>query len=130
VPDYRDDLEPSAVYRHAGEWGLASLIMGGVLALMAPMTLVFNLILWLNFDRAIEPSLRTLARQGGMAAVAGIGLLCLLSVGFGIKGWRSAVATGQPAGLGVAGTLVSLMATLAWVIVGGDLLMILGTFVK
>jgi len=44
MPDLREDLEDSAVSRHAAEWGLASLLMAGFLSVLALLTLLFNLI--------------------------------------------------------------------------------------
>ena len=130
MPDLREDLEDSAVTRHAAEWGLASLLMGGILAILAPIVLIFNLIFWLNGPRVIAPPDMHLAYKAVIAGLALIALLCLLSLIFGIKAWRSARINYQPAGLGVAGTLISLLALLLWVIVGGDLIMIFETFTR
>jgi len=130
MPDLREDLEDSAVTRHAAEWGLASLLMGGILTILAPIVLIFNLVFWLNGPRVIAPPDMHLAYKGVIAALALIALLCLLSLIFGIKAWRSARMNYQPAGLGVAGTLISLLALLLWVIVGADLIMIFETFMR
>ncbi len=130
MPDLREDLEDSAVTRHAAEWGLASLLMGGILTILAPIVLIFNLIFWLHGSQVIAPPQMRLAYKGVIAALALIVLLCLLSLIFGIKAWRSARTNYQPAGLGVAGTLISLLALLLWIIVGTDLIFIFETFTR
>ena len=128
MPSYREDIEESSESRYAAEWGLASLLMGGVLAIIAPVMLVFNLIFWLQGPRVLAPQDMWLAHKAAIVGVAFLALLCLASVGFGIKAWRAASATFQPAGLAVAGTLVSLLALGLWIITGADLIMILTTF--
>ena len=54
MPDY-DEMEPSGENRHAFEWGLASLLMGCFLALGAPVTLIFNVMILVAGPRAIPP---------------------------------------------------------------------------
>jgi uncharacterized membrane protein len=132
MPDLREDLEDSAVTRHAAEWGLASLLMGGILSILALITLLLNLTFWLGSRHGpvLAPADMHLAYKGVIAALALIALLCLLSLIFGIKAWRSARTNYQPAGLGVAGTLISVLALLLWVIVGADLIMIFETFTR
>jgi hypothetical protein len=128
MPGYKEDLDESSESRYAAEWGLAALLMGGVLAIIAPVTLIFNLMFWLQGRRVIAPQDMALAHKAGIVGVGFIAVLCLASLAFGIKAWRAASATFQPAGLAVAGTLVSLLALVLWIITGADLIMILTTF--
>ena len=128
MPSYKEDLDDSSESRYAAEWGLASLLMGGVLAIIAPVMLIFNLMFWLQGPRVIAPQDMRLAHKAGIVGVGIIAVLCLTSLSFGIKAWRAALATFQPAGLAVAGTLVSLLALILWIITGADLIMILTTF--
>ncbi len=130
MPDLREDLEDSAVSRHAAEWGLASLLMGGFLSVLALITLIFNLIFWLAGARVIALQDMRLAYTGAIAGLTLIVLLCLLSLFFGIKAWRSARMNYQPAGLAVAGTLLSVLALLLWMITGTDLIYIFETFTR
>jgi len=130
MPNFREDVDESSESRYAAEWGLVALLMRGVLTIIAPVTLIFNLIFWLQGPRVIAPQDMWLAHKAAIAGVGFVALLCLLSLWFGIKAWRAASATLQPAGLAVAGTLVSLLALSMWVIVGGDLIMILTAFTR
>ena len=127
MPDYREP-EDTFASRHAAEWGLASLLMGGVLAIIAPVTLVFNLNFWVRGPRVLAPGDMELAFLAAVVGVTFVLLLCLTSLAFSIKAWRSASANYQPAGLPVAGTLISLLSLGMWVIVGGDLIFILYSF--
>jgi hypothetical protein len=116
--------------RYADVWGLSSLIMGSFLALGAPVVLIFNVILWLAIPRAIPPQFTRLLFYIGIFAMVFVLVLCLLSLSFGVRALRSARYTGQPAGFGVAGILASVTALGAWLFVGIDLIMILGTYAQ
>lgn len=130
MPGYKEEFDESSESRHAAEWGLASLLLGGVLTIIAPITLIFNLIFWLQGPRIIAPQDMGLAHKAGIVGVGFVVVLCLVSLSFGIKAWRSASAAFQPAGLAVAGTLVSLLALVLWIITGADLILILTAFVR
>jgi hypothetical protein len=125
MPDY-DEMEPSGENRHAFEWGLASLLMGCFLALGAPVTLIFNVMILVAGQRAIPPQFAGLLFWIGILATVILVVSCLLAFSFGVKAARSASATGHPAGLATAGILASLLALGLWIFVGIDLIMILG----
>jgi predicted RNA-binding Zn-ribbon protein involved in translation (DUF1610 family) len=95
--------------RHAAEWGLASLLVAGVLILMFPLMLIVviggDAVAWAgdvqgsDIDQAI-----------GVGYLTGISLIGLgvLALFFGLMGLTAAAYRKQPFGLSVAGTLVSL----------------------
>jgi hypothetical protein len=117
-----------ALSRHAAEWGLASLLTGGVLLLMAPVTLIFNFLFWVSGSRVLAPSDMRLAFQGAMIALVVLLGLVLASLSCGVIGLYSAVTRRQPAGLAAAGILVNVAALVLWLIVGIDLVAILNAF--
>jgi hypothetical protein len=122
--------EPAATPadRHAYEWGLASVLLGGLLAGTAPVTLIFNLLLWQAGSGVISRSEMRLAHMGGILSILVIGLLCVTSLCFGILGVRWSVATRRPVALPLTGILVSSLALMLWIGVGGDLIAILTSF--
>jgi hypothetical protein len=123
-----DDLEGPSASRYAYEWGLASTLLAGFLALGAPITLIFNVEIWLAYPRAIPVQFLQLLFYIGIVAMVFVVLACLIALFFGVRACRAASATGQPAALGVTGILGSLIALGAWLFVGIDLVMILGTY--
>lgn len=125
-----EDLHLRNEERYADVWGLSSLILGGFLALGAPVVLIFNVMIWLTIPRAIPPQFTQLLFYVGIFAMVVVVLMCLISLSFGMKAWRAASYTGQPTGFAVAGTLASLVALGAWIFVGIDLIMILGTYAQ
>jgi hypothetical protein len=125
---YREDLADAAASRYAAEWGLASLLLGGVLTIIAPVMLIFNLMFWVSGPTVVTRDEMRVALGAAVVLLGVIGVLGLLSVRFGFKGLGAARAYGQPAALPVAGILVSLLALLLWAAVGGDLVAILVAF--
>jgi hypothetical protein len=123
IPDRSQDI----VRRDglASSWGLSSLLLGGVLLITAAITLACNILLWLAGPRGLDLSL---IYVGGIVCLIGAVCIALCSVGFGIRGLARAVAHGESPSFALAGTLVSLLAVLAWIVVGVDLIMILETF--
>jgi hypothetical protein len=104
-------------------WGLASLALSGVVLLAAPISLVFNVLLWQSEHSRGLP--RKLALP---AAILGLFvMLCLAGCGilFGIRGRDIDRDHGRPSPLALAGTLAGLAATIIWLIVSIDLIMIL-----
>src|SRR5207244_2414869 len=89
MPDYRE-FEDTFASRHAAEWGLASLLMGGVLTIIAPITMVFNLNFWVRGRQVLARQDMELAFYAAILGVAVVLLLCFLSLLFGIKALRSA----------------------------------------
>src|SRR5262245_46791290 len=65
------------------------------------------------------------ATAGTAVAVALIGLVALASIAAALKSLLSARSRGQPAGLGLLGLLVSLLALGLWVFAGAELLVAL-----
>lgn len=106
-------------------WGISALAIGCTLLLSACVLMVFNIGL---FQHGLANIPLELARGAGIVALAGGMLLGMVSVFFGIRGWRGSGAIGESTGFGVAGTLMSLVGLGAWIIAGVDLLMILRLF--
>jgi hypothetical protein len=114
-----------ATDRAAAEWGLAALITGGVLMLAAAVTIVTGLQMELLTSQ-FRPGDVRLAETLSFVGSASAGLLCLASVGFGVRALYLAAARKQPAGLALAGTLMSLAALVCWVVAAVALAQILG----
>jgi hypothetical protein len=97
---------------HAGQWGLASLLMSLVVLLLVPLFLLVFLLLtmWIwdkTFFDAASMKLTSVASTIIVLGLVGLGLFSFL---FGIIGMVSAMVRGQPGGLAVAGSIVSLVA--------------------
>jgi len=117
--DNRDGNDPQP--RHAAEWGLASLLLGGFLAVLALLTLQLCLSLFVSPPIWAPQDLHML-HDAGVAGAFVLGGLCLLSTIFGIRSLASAYRRGQPCALGWAGLLVSILALLLWAGAIADLL--------
>jgi hypothetical protein len=98
--------------------------MSPCLMLMAPMTLLFNLVLW-SGSRPVPEAYRGLAAMGGLVAVAAVVALGVASFAFGVRALVVAGQAGRPTGLAWGGTLASAVALLLWLVVGTDLVLIL-----
>jgi hypothetical protein len=128
-------LEPKTVQlatdtkdRHAAEWGLASLISASVLVVSAPIMLLFNVLYWTQGRQMQTPREMEWVHVGVFVGLGVVGLLCLASLLFSIMGLASAFSRKQPAGFAVAGLVFSVAAMLFWLVVGLDLLAIIGYF--
>jgi hypothetical protein len=106
-------------------WGLASLGLGAALLLAAPITLVFNVILW-RTDHSGLPVVPALL-GAVLALLMMLGLACC-GIVFGMTGRRIDRDYRQPSPLATAGLLASVAAMILWIIVGVDLLVILWSF--
>jgi hypothetical protein len=106
--------------RHAAELGLASLVMGGVLFLAAPITLLLAVQVWRFADQSprVVQLHAWLARFGVVIAL----LTATASIVFGTRGISSAARCRQPMGLSIAGLLLSVAAFGLWVITAIGLL--------
>jgi len=94
----------------AAQWGLASLLMGGVLLLASCIMAVFVAELTrISVDRMAA----VIAGPIGSLAVFGYGVTSLV---FGIRAWLKANSAGQSPALAVAGTLTSAVGLLGWII--------------
>jgi len=114
--------------RHAAEWGLASLLGGAALMICAAVILVFNVILWNAGPGVLARADSHLALAAALVGVPGLLGLCAASLYIGARAIQSATTRRQPAGLALAGVLISGGALMLWIITGADLLMILFTF--
>jgi hypothetical protein len=125
-----DSAEPvnGPMSRHAAEWGLAALLTGGVLTIIAPVVLVFNVTLWNAQGGNLSTADVRLGLVGGVVGVLSVVGLCMVSLTMGARAIQSALTRRQPAGLALAGALVSALALVLWLITGTDLLMILISF--
>jgi hypothetical protein len=122
------DAATGPMSRHAAEWGLAALLTGGVLTIIAPVVLLFNLLLWNGQASNLSTSDLRLALVGGVIGVLSVVGLCMVSMTIGARAIQSALTRRQPAGLALAGSLVSAVALILWLITGTDLMMILISF--
>ena len=111
--------------RSGFEWGLASLLMGGFLALMAPIMLISNIQLFQGAASLLGPTELWLANAAAIVGTIGVLALCITSIVFGVRGMRRAQWFDMPMGIPLAGVLISIAAVFIWVIVGVDLIMIL-----
>ena len=125
-----DPMDPAngPMSRHAAEWGLAALLTGGVLTIIAPVVLLFNLLLWNGQASNLSTGDLRLALVGGVIGVLSVVGLCMVSLTIGGRAIQSALTRRQPAGLALAGSLVSAVALILWLITGTDLMMILISF--
>jgi hypothetical protein len=107
-------------------WGLASLGLGAVTLLVAPITLVFNVLLWRAGSLS---SLPKAPATGGavLGLLVMLGLACA-SIAFGMRGRRIDRDHRRASPLSLAGILVGVVAIFLWLIVGIDLLAILSSF--
>lgn len=101
--------------------GLSGLLIGCTLLMSACVLMVFNVIL---FSRGLRGVPIGLAQLGGVLGVAGVALLGVLAVGFGLRSWGSA-GRGESGVLGAAATAAGAVGLVAWLIAGIDLLFIL-----
>src|SRR5436853_185887 len=110
--------------RRAGfEWGLASLLMGGLLALMALVMLITNVLLFFGAADKLDPASQSLATLVGLVGVVGVLVLCVISIVFGVRGVKRAQWFDTPTAVPLAGVLISIAATFLWLVVGADLIM-------
>jgi hypothetical protein len=107
-------------------WGLASLGLGAVTLLAAPITLIFNVLLWQSGATGGIPKVPAIL-------AATVGLLIMLGLAgcgtvFGLRGRQLDEDLQKPSPLASAGVLVSVAAMILWMIAGIDLLAILVPF--
>jgi NADH:ubiquinone oxidoreductase subunit H len=119
--DLDNDLERppivnAAMSRHAAEWGLASMLLGGALALLAVLMLVVNILMGTLARQIMGPSDIRLAMNAAIVGAVFVTILCGVSMFFGIRSLVSAYRNQQPAALGWAGTLVSTLGLILWIV--------------
>lgn len=105
----------STAPRAGAEWGLASVLLGGLLALLVPPALQIAHTLELTGYRGFSTQDKRLAGYGGYIAAGLCMALAIVGVGFGIKGINLSRQHGQAAALGITGVLVGVLAFLFWV---------------
>ena len=112
------DAPPRDPGRGAFEWGLASLLVGGFLAVMVPPMLAYVAVMWQGIAAGhmnVNVSTSKIPFALGLVGVMVVGLM---SCAFGIRGWRLAARHRRSAAVPVAGLFVSLLAVGGWVYVG------------
>ncbi len=97
----------------AAERGLASLLLGGILAVLAMLTLQINLTLFSHPGIWGTTDLDRL-HYAAIAGAVVLGILCVVSLGLAVASLVSAYNRGQPTALGWAGLLISVLALLLW----------------
>jgi hypothetical protein len=115
--------EQNSVSLSAGfGWGLAALLIGCSLLMSACMLMVFNVILFRSGMGGIP---RELAQIGGVIGMVSVALLGACGAWWGYRGWSAAVRQKESTAMGVAGTVVSVVGLVAWLIAAIDLLAVL-----
>ena len=128
---HRTDPEPvaSPMSRHAADWGLASLLCGGIMLLCLPPFVVFDLLFWLHGREAVDKASAAAMSLVYLGMYIGAIVLIGLSLGsltIGIRALVSASRHRQPAGLALAGTAISAAALVTTIVFSiGTILIIL-----
>jgi hypothetical protein len=110
-------LRPVATH-HAGQWGLAALLLAAFLLLLFPVMLLaefLGAVVGVLSQAVDEHALRGYATLMS-AAVYGLIGLAALAVVFGLVGLVSALVRQQPAGLSVAGSVLAVAALVLQVV--------------
>jgi hypothetical protein len=122
---------PEPMNRHAAEWGLASLLFGGIVVMCMPPLVPFLLLYYLN-GREVSAT----APASAMAVMyLGVYVACILAIGsalisllMGIRALFSASWNRQPVGLPLAGTLTSAAAVVVTIFMTIGALMIIHAY--
>ena len=115
--------------RSAAEIGLASLILGGLLAVMAILVLQINLQMFLS-PRAWASNDVQAIRYAAVAGAIVMGGLTITSMAFGIRSIATANNHAQTNALGWAGLLISTLALLLWIGTLVDLFFVLDMLLR
>ncbi len=115
TPETNESQDNSKRDRAAAEWGLASLLMGGVLVMTAMLMLHINLHMYHN-PRAWWPDDVRSLRYVGIVGSFELAGLTGASLTFGIRGVLLANRLRQPSALAYAGVLISTFALFLWII--------------
>src|SRR5262245_4360115 len=108
--DYQDRLAaPPPATHHAGQWGLAALLLGCFLLVLFPVMLLaeFAGAAVAVQDRSMDESAFRFFTGGFVAVAYGLIGVAILALIFGVIGLISALVRGQPAGLSCAGTVMA-----------------------
>ncbi len=106
--------------RDAAELGIASLLLGAVLFLAAPIVLILAVLVW-EFACTL-PDVVLLHAWLARAGVAVGSLVGIAGIAFAVTGLRAAKRQSRPAGIALAGLLMGIAATAAWTIASIGLL--------
>ena len=103
-----------AVPRGGAEWGVASLTLGAVFAIMLPPAVLLVYLLDANRYQSFSRSDARLAALGGSVAALCILGLAGTGVAFGFMDMLAAARRGRPIALGLTGILLNGMDLLLW----------------
>jgi uncharacterized membrane protein len=125
-----EDGGPPPPGRHWAEWGLASLFLGTAVTLLAPLTILINILMAAHGPHGLrmearEVTLATAAFAVGIILVLLVGLAGLLFACFGLGAARR---QGQSAALPLAGLLLSLLGLVVFLFAAIDLVFVLVRF--
>ena len=114
-----DTTSAVAQSRYAAEWGLASLLLAGVMTL-ASIVMLILLVWYLILISQVRPSRTDVQLAVGITAgLSGLfWIVSALGIGCGVIGVRAAWNRCQPGGLPIAGLALSILALLLWTSVG------------
>jgi hypothetical protein len=115
--------------RSASESGLASILMGGVLSILAMLTLQLNLRLFLS-PPVWGPADLRLLQQAAIGGGVVLILLCAISTSISVRGLFSGYRCGTSTALAWAGLLLSLLALLLWIGAAVDLYSVVDTMLQ
>jgi hypothetical protein len=108
-------LDPNPYPHSAAHRGFASIALGGVFTLLAPLGLLLAFLLEASGYKHFSSSDKQLAAIGGYASVGVILLLTLLGIGLACGAMSAAAKQGQPIALGLVGLLLNVLALAMWV---------------
>jgi hypothetical protein len=97
------------------EWGLASLILAGVVGVSAPPT--FSLLLAADMDQWAHLHPKAAAAFTGYVVGLGVIALSLIAATFGLIGMTSGRQPGQSIALGLTGLLLGIMDAVVWFVI-------------
>lgn len=103
---------------HAGQWGLAAVLISSLLLILFPMMvlLLFASMVGAYNNEFLESRDLDLGIAGGWVVIGTFGALAGFSLVFAIVAVAVAKFRGQPLGLPVAGTIMSLVSVAAMVV--------------
>ncbi|MCI0460486.1 MAG: hypothetical protein L0Z62_26325 [Gemmataceae bacterium] len=122
--------EPERGRGHAAQWGLASVLTGGLVLLLAPLILINNILAAAFGPRrmGMSPAEITLVTWGLGISLVLVLLLGLTALLFALVGVVSARVSRQPVALALAGLLVSLVALFLFLVAATDSVFVLVWF--
>jgi hypothetical protein len=127
MDDYSQLDAPRPSAKNAREMAFASIVLGGVFAVMAPGMLVFEAIFT---DARFRMNQSQLEKDITLIAAIGIGLAVMttltVSLVFAVRSFLGAGAEGQPRALPLAGCLLSGFSFVVWLGMSVNLFAIIG----